>query len=159
MIIKRLIYLSIVFALVSCTTKKWEGDRHVPEDLYDFATHYDREQRAFILYIKSGSEEEICISRMSWTDENGGHYFFGESDIYFTNHGVRYPIKDMASGYCTSPSTNGCVNVLKYKDHIYGKIAIEDFVVSPEIYLSDDFDPHLNYERPFSFCTSKIDLL
>lgn len=111
--IRRLILLALTLGLFSCATQKWESERYVPENLYDLSVSYDHEEKVFLLNFISKSEEEICIARMSWADEKGGHYFFGDRNVYFTNDGIRYEIKDLATGYCASQEINGCINILK----------------------------------------------
>jgi hypothetical protein len=140
---------------MSCAVQKREGEQYVPDHLYELSISYDDKERAFRLKFTSHADDEICIPKMSWTDENGGHYFFEDRRIYFVDHGIRYDIKDLASGYCTSLKINGCINILKKNDQIFGKLPIEDFVVPSEVYLTEDFNPQLHYPYAPRFCTVK----
>lgn len=139
---------------MSCAVQKMASEQYVPGHLYELNISYDDKERAFLLKLTSQANEEICIPEMSWTDEDGGHYFFGDRQVYFVNDGVRYDIKDVAfSDYCTSLKVNGCINILKKNEQIFGKIPIEDFVVPSETYLSKNFNPQLHYPYAPRFCT------
>lgn len=146
----------LVLILVSCAVQKREGDHVVPDSLYDLTTLYDANERAFFLKFTSKSNKEICVPKMSWTDENGGHYFFGDTRIFFMSDGVRYDVKKVDySGHCTAVKINGCVNILKNGDQIFGKLPIEDFSVPTEVYLREGFNPQLYYSYAPRFCTTK----
>lgn len=140
---------------MSCASQKREGEQYVPDNLYDLKISYDHKERAFLFNFTSYADGEICIPRMSWADENGGHYFFEDRRIYFVDRDVRYDIKDLASGYCTPQKKNGCVHVLKKNDQLFGKLQIEDFIVPSEVYLDKDFNPQLQYPHKPRFCAAR----
>lgn len=148
--------LSVILVpmLMSCAIQTKEGGQVVPPHLYDLSTTYSHEKKAFLFKLTSYADGEICIPKMRWTDEKGGHYFFEDRRIYFINHGVRYDIKDQASGYCTPQKNEGCVHILKKNDRLFGKLPIEDFVVPSEIYLNKDFNPQFQYPYDLRFCAN-----
>lgn len=148
--------LFLVLVSVSCAVQKREGDHVVPGDLYDLSASYDANERAFLLKFTSKSSKEICVPKMSWTDEKGGHYFFGDTRIFFVSDGVRYDVKKADySAHCTAVKINGCVNILKYGDQLFGRLPIEDFSVPTEVYLREGFNPQLYYSYTPRFCTTK----
>jgi hypothetical protein len=151
----KILIFFVLLVLISCATQKKEGAQHVPDNLYDLNISYSHKEKAFLFSFTSHADGEICIPRMSWVDETGGHYFFEDKRIYFIDRGVRYDIKDLASGYCTPQRNNGCVHVLKKNDHLFGKLRIEDFAVSSEIYLNKDFNPKLQYPYKPRFCAAR----
>jgi hypothetical protein len=147
-----LISIVLVSMLMSCAIETREGDQIVPAHLYDLSISYSHQEKAFLFGLTSYADDEICIPRMSWVDERGGHFFFEDRQIYFVDRGIRYEIKDLASGYCTPQKDQGCVHVLKKNDQLFGKLPIEDFVVPPEIYLEKDFNPQFRYPHGLHYC-------
>lgn len=152
MMLKPIIAFPVVFLLLSCATQKQESSEFVPNDLYEMDISYDREDQAFLFKLKSDAGSAICVPRMRWPSESGGHYFFGDDNIYFTEGDIRYDIKNLASGYCTPQSKNGCIYILKKNDQLFGRLPIEDFAVPSEMYRDDDFDPQLHYPYKPRFC-------
>ena len=148
-------FVVLVLMLMSCAVQKRESEQYVPDHIYEFNISYDQKEKAFLFEFTSHADDEICIPKMSWADEKGGHYFFEDKRIYFVNHGIRYDIKDQAPGYCTPQTKNGCVYILEKNDQLFGKLPIDDFVVPFEIYSSEDFNPRLHYPYAPRFCTTK----
>ncbi len=150
--------LNIVFVflvLTSCVTQKTEVGQYVPDNLYDLNISYSHKEKAFLFSFTSHSDSEICIPDMTWPDEKGRHYFFEDKRIYFIDRGVRYDIENLASGYCTPQKNSGCTHVLKKNGQIFGKLRVEDFLVSSEIYLNKDFNPQLHYPHKPHFCVGR----
>lgn len=150
-----MVHVILALMLLSCAVPKREGEQYVPENLYDLSITYGHEEKAFLFKVTSHADDEICIPKMSWPDKNGGHYFFEDRRIYFVDHGIRYDIKNLASGYCTPQRNNGCIYILTKNEELFGKLPIEDFVVPSEIYLSEDFNPQLQYPYAPRFCAIK----
>lgn len=153
--IKTLPFVVLALILMSCAVQKREGEQYVPDHLYELNFFYDEKEKAFLFEFTSYADGEICIPKMSWADEKGGHYFFEDRRIYFVNHRIRYDIKDQNSGYCTPQTKNGCIYILEKNDQLFGKLPIEDFVVPSEIYSSEDFNPQLHYPYAPRYCTTK----
>lgn len=151
----KIITLFFIFLVItSCIPQKREGEQYVPDNLYSLNISYSHKEKAFLFSFTSKTDDDICIPRMSWVDENGGHYFFEDRRIYFVDRGVRYDIKDLTSGYCTPQKNSACVHVLKKNDQLFGKLKIEDFVVSSDVYLSERFNPQLQYPYKPRFCAT-----
>lgn len=144
-----------VLTMMSCASPKNEGEQYVPDHLYELKVSYNQEEKAFLFKLTSYADNEICIPRMRWAAENGGHYFFEDRKIYFVNQGIRYDIKDLASGYCASQEKNGCVNFLKKNDQLFGMLKIEDFVVPSDVYTNKNFSPDLQYPYKPRYCASQ----
>lgn len=149
---KRLFAILMMSLLMSCVSEKREGPHFVPKDLYELEISYSGLERAFLFRLTSHARNEICIPRMRWPSEEGGHYFFGDKRIYVVVEGVRYDIKDLASGYCTPTRKNRCIHILEENDELLGKLPIDDFVVPPSVYLDTKFDPQLRYPYDPHYC-------
>lgn len=138
----------------SCVTQKRAGEQIVPAHLYDLKIAYSEEARAFLLTLTSHADREICVPRMRWSGEDGGHYFYEDRRVYFFDRGIRYDIKDLSTGVCTSQKANGCVYILGKGDQLRGKLPVDDFSVPPGLVLSSDFDPQFKYPYDLHFCAN-----
>lgn len=153
---KTVIIIAIALVSASCATKKEVGEQFVPSDMYDLSLSYDKKLKAFMLELKSYADEEICIPEMNWTDEKGGHYFFGDKRVYFLYGDVRYDMRVVSySDYCTAVKVNDCMKILKKGNQIIGKLPIKDFSAPSEVYLSKDFEPRLHYSYTPRYCVTK----
>jgi hypothetical protein len=150
------VLIAVLLALTqsSCVTQKREGERIVPAHLYDLKISYSREERAFLLALTSHADNEICVPKMRWSDEGGGHYFYEDRRVNFVDRRIRYDIKDLPSGVCTSQKANGCVYILKKGDQLRGKLPIDDFSVPPDVVRDSDFHPQFNYPFELHFCAN-----
>lgn len=149
----RLIIIVLFFFVVtSCASQERKAGSYVPANLYNLSIAYSYENKAFIFSFTSLSDDEICIPKMSWPDENGRHYFFEDRRVYFMDRGIRYDIQDLSSGYCTSLKKNGCVHVIKKNGQLFGRLRIEDFVITRDVFLSENFSPQLQYPYKPYFC-------
>jgi hypothetical protein len=138
----------------SCVAQRQEGSEHVPENLYDLSIAYDEEEEAFFFNLTSFAKREICIPRMRWPSESGGHYFFGDISIYVVIDGGQFRIKDGVSGHCTPTKNGPCVHVLKQNDELLGKLAIRDFEVPVEVDLTGKLEPELRFPYTPNYCAN-----
>jgi hypothetical protein len=138
----------------SCVTQKREGEQIVSAHLYDLKISYSEGARAFLLTLTSHADSEICVPKMRWSDESGGHYFYEDRRVYFVDRGIRYDIKDLPSGICTSQKANGCVHILRKGEQLRGKLLIDDFSVPSEVVRDSRFSPQFRYPFDLHFCAS-----
>lgn len=144
--------MSLLQILSSCIAPGRDSLDHVPASLYDISITYDKHEMAFTLKLISHANEAICISRMSWPSEKGGHYFSENEEVLFVNRGIQYRVKNLGSSHCTASRKNGCVYRLRKNQGLIGKLRITDFMVEPDIYLDTGFSPELQYPYSPSFC-------
>lgn len=149
-----LIVMVLALTQPSCVTQKREGEQIVPAHLYDLEIIYSEEARAFLLALTSHADREICVPKMRWPDEGGGHYFYEDKRVSFVDRGTRYGIKDLPSGVCTSQKANGCIYILNKGDQLRGRLPIDDFSVPPDVVRHSDFDPRFKYPYELRFCAN-----
>lgn len=85
-----LIMIIIFSAISACSFGSRNKVKHkVPHDLYELAVIYDQERKGFSMELTSTSSEALCVTRMSWFNEKGQHYFNKSDRVYLLTDGGR----------------------------------------------------------------------
>ena len=115
------------------------------ESQYELLVSYDEKRRAFKFELRSLTNETICMSRMAWPEGGGRHYLFGDNSVYFVENGIRYYLRDIPTGFCSSAEVLGCQHVVQPGERLVGWLSIKDFDVPSGVFLADRFSPALEY--------------